>query len=74
MAKNAHDEADMFTTPGDTSISIDDEYDDDCVMMTGFKRMTTTTTETTMTKWEKRVSSGLAHSNEAARHPLLVAP
>ena len=29
MTKNAHDEADMFTTAGDTSISIDDECDDD---------------------------------------------
>ena len=55
MAKNAHDESDMFTTPGDTSISIDDECDDDCVMMTGFKRVTTTTTETTMTKRGKCV-------------------
>ena len=33
MTKNALDEADLFTTPGDTSISIDDEYGDDCVMM-----------------------------------------
>ena len=34
------------------------------------KRVTTTTTETTMTKRHKCVSSGTAHSNESAHHPL----
>ena len=56
MTKNAHDEADIFTTPGDISISIDDEYDN---YHHGNDHDKT-----------GKARAGPAHSNEAARHPL----